>query len=196
LNPKIKSGGKTNGRRYKDENLRRDDSYIGIMRRKRRKNMMIVIQVAALMAIGIAYASVSAFSPAGLTHRFGVLVLHHHANLTIAVDGVNMAVPAYIGLLPEMTDSHKLDMYGDAPGEYPLHTHDDSGIIHIESTVVRDYTLGDFFDVWGLKLTDKCLGDMCNNGSKTLKMFVNGQPSTDFRNLKLMDRQKISLVYG
>lgn len=30
----------------------------------------------------------------------------------------------------------------------PIHTHDDTGIIHIESPVKRDFTLADFFAVW------------------------------------------------
>jgi hypothetical protein len=35
---------------------------------------------------------------------------------------------------------------------YWLHTHAADGIIHIESPVHRVYTLGDFFDEWGLPL--------------------------------------------
>src|SRR5207253_11291275 len=31
---------------------------------------------------------------------------------------------------------------------YPLHTHDDSGLIHMESLVVRNFTLQDFFAIW------------------------------------------------
>ena len=29
-----------------------------------------------------------------------------------------------------------------------MHTHAADGIIHIESPIVRTYTLGDFFDIW------------------------------------------------
>jgi hypothetical protein len=31
----------------------------------------------------------------------------------------------------------------------PLHTHDTSGIIHVESPTVRSFTLGEFVDLWG-----------------------------------------------
>ena len=34
-------------------------------------------------------------------------------------------------------------------GYYPLSTRDYSGVIHVDSTLHRDYTLGDFFEVWG-----------------------------------------------
>ena len=46
-----------------------------------------------------------------------------------------------------------------------LHTHDASGIVHIESPDKRDYTLGQFFDVWGVRLSSTCLGaPYCNVG--------------------------------
>jgi hypothetical protein len=35
---------------------------------------------------------------------------------------------------------------------YWLHTHAADGIVHIESPVVRTFTLGNFFDVWGQEL--------------------------------------------
>jgi hypothetical protein len=33
------------------------------------------------------------------------------------------------------------------PGMAPLHTHDSSGIIHVESVVDRNYTLDEFLDM-------------------------------------------------
>jgi len=33
------------------------------------------------------------------------------------------------------------------PGMAPLHTHDRSGIIHVESVVDRNYTLDEFLDM-------------------------------------------------
>src|SRR5581483_12030445 len=38
-----------------------------------------------------------------------------------------------------------------------LHTHEPDGIIHVESPVNRKFTLGEFFDVWGLRFTKDCL---------------------------------------
>jgi hypothetical protein len=34
-------------------------------------------------------------------------------------------------------------------GFYGLHAQGQSGVLHIESPVVRRFTLGEFFDVWG-----------------------------------------------
>ena len=60
-----------------------------------------------------------------------------------------------------------------------LHTHDTSGTVHMESSVARTFTLGDFFDVWGVRFTPSCLGAYCNDGNgNTLQVFVNGQEQT------------------
>lgn len=37
-------------------------------------------------------------------------------------------------------------------GVYPVHSGSASGIIYVDSKVVRSYTLGDFFEVWGQPL--------------------------------------------
>lgn len=66
----------------------------------------------------------------------------------------------------------------------PLHTHDSSGTIHVESSIERDYTLGEFLDVWdGF--------DAAND--KTVKVIVNGQPLSDWRNHIPEDEEQITL---
>ncbi len=65
---------------------------------------------------------------------------------------------------------HSLDKYGmqamfdGMSGMAPLHTHDASGIIHVESSVKRNYTLGEFLNIWG---------GLDLNG-KTVKMTIDG----------------------
>jgi hypothetical protein len=69
-------------------------------------------------------------------------------------------------------------------GEAPLHTHDENGTIHVESNTDRNYTLGEFLNIWG---------GLDLNG-KTVKLAVDGKPITsDYRNLILKDGQKITL---
>jgi hypothetical protein len=63
-----------------------------------------------------------------------ILAMHIHAHLQILVDGQPLTIPAGIGLTPT--------------GFLPMHTHDTSGLIHMESPVVYDFTLQDFFVVW------------------------------------------------
>ena len=77
------------------------------------------------------------------------LVIHVHAHLAVYVDGAARAVPKNIGILPSV---------GGSPCVYWLHSHDDDGIMHVESPVIRSFTLGNYFDVWGLPLDSSHVG--------------------------------------
>ena len=77
-----------------------------------------------------------------------------------------------------------------------LHTHDDSGTIHVESPVVRDYNLGEFFDVWGVRLTKNCLGGYCTSATHRLAAIVDGGSfDGNPRDITLKGEQ-IILAYG
>jgi hypothetical protein len=86
-------------------------------------------------------------------------VLHHHEHLDLYVDGRRVTVPALVGI----------DQQAGFLTE--LHTHDASGIIHVESPVHGPFTLGQFFCEWGVKLNAACLGPY--RGS--LAWWVNGR---------------------
>jgi hypothetical protein len=117
------------------------------------------------------------------------LAYHIHDHLAIFVDGKPVTVPALVGInTPAPQDQEFITV---------LHTHDDSGIIHIESPVRRDYTLGQFFDVWGVPLTSTSIGGYTNGGTKTLRAFVNGKPVTgDPRTIVLTNHEEIVVTYG
>lgn len=55
-----------------------------------------------------------------------------------------------------------------------------AGTIHVESLVERDYTLGEFLDVWG---------GLDTSNDRTVKVIVNGQPLPDRRNHILEDKK-------
>lgn len=110
--------------------------------------------------------------------------VHIHPNLQVVVAGEQVEVPTDIGI-------SQVEQAMAA-----LHTHDTAGTIHVESPVVRDYTLGQFFDTWGVRLTKTCIGGSCAGGGKELKAFVDGKPVADPRALKLVDEQRIVLAYG
>jgi hypothetical protein len=111
--------------------------------------------------------------------------LHIHQHLDLSVDGRRVTVPAGIGI-------------DESQGFIsPLHTHDESGVIHVESPGVRTFTLGQVFAVWGLRLTPRCLGGYCAKGSKVLRVFVDGKRfSGDPRRLSLAGHEEILVVYG
>jgi hypothetical protein len=55
---------------------------------------------------------------------------------------------------------------------YWLHTHDESGIIHIEAPAHREFTLGQFFDIWKKKLSNDQIFNYVANANNPLN--VNG----------------------
>ena len=111
--------------------------------------------------------------------------LHHHDLLQIFVHGKPVTVPESIGINPT------------AGFLTSLHTHDATGIIHVESPTFRDFNLGEFFDVWGLRLTPTCIGGLCNSGEDQLGAFIDGKPWTgDPRAIPLEQHEDIVLTYG
>jgi hypothetical protein len=113
-------------------------------------------------------------------------VVHVHQHIDIYIDGTKEPIPAQIGIVtqPQVLFS-------------PIHTHDASGIIHVESPIIRDFTLGEFFDVWGVRFTNTCIGGYCNQGDKTLRVYVDGQLATgDVTQLKLFSHEEIVVAYG
>jgi hypothetical protein len=80
-------------------------------------------------------------------------LFHIHAHLAVFVYGGQRTIPAAIGIPGAQAESTAQGPFIDAGTcFYWLHTHAADGIIHIESPVMRTYTLGNFFDEWGQRL--------------------------------------------
>ncbi len=111
--------------------------------------------------------------------------VHIHQHLDIFVGGRKVTVPAQIGI--------------SATGAFisDLHTHDATGIMHVESPTVTSFSLGQFFAVWGVLLDERCIGDRCAAGGRSLRAWVNGKPvSADPTRIVLAEHQEIVLAYG
>jgi hypothetical protein len=113
--------------------------------------------------------------------RYGTR-LHTHQHLDVFVDGQRVTVPAGIGINPP---KHLIS---------PLHTHDTSGLIHVESPTSRSFSLAQFFGVWGVRLTKRCLGGECGSGK--LHVFVNGKRAGDPNLVLLAPHQQIVVAFG
>lgn len=112
-------------------------------------------------------------------------VVHIHQHLDLYAAGKRVTVPAQVGI--------------DADGGFisDLHTHDTSGIMHVESPTQRSFTLGQFFAVWGVQLGPRCIGGLCDAGDKRLHTWVDGKPVTaDPTRIVLAEHQEIVLAYG
>lgn len=120
-----------------------------------------------------------------------MLRVHIHAHLSIFDKGQQIAVPYAIGLIRpfQLTNG----FVGRASGFYWLHTHDATGIIHIESPDERTYTLGNFFDVWGEPLSTRTVAGL--DGAVTA--FVDGKRYTgNPRDIILTAHGQITLEVG
>jgi hypothetical protein len=88
---------------------------------------------------------------------------HIHAMVRLYVNGLLKPLPAEIGLPPSGVESS-------------MHTHDATGIVHMEAPHPFNYTLGDFFAVWGVKLGPAQVGGLKGLGGDHLHFYLNGKP--------------------
>jgi hypothetical protein len=128
------------------------------------------------------------------------LVLHVHTHLTIFVDGKAQVIPYGIGI-PGFQAQQTANGPFVSTGScfYWLHVHADDGIIHIESpSTTLSFTLGQFFDEWGIPLSSTQVGPATGKvtvfftspGKKA--MLYTGNP----RDIPLGDHYQIQLVVG
>lgn len=61
---------------------------------------------------------------------------------------------------------------------------------------MADATLGQFFEVWGVPFSKTQLGPYHARGGKVMRMWVDGKPSKEFRELQLRDNQDVVVALG
>lgn len=96
------------------------------------------------------------------------LAVHYHAHVDLIYKGQPVEIPAQTGI-------------NGTSCFYWLHTHQTTGIIHIEAPQAdasRQFTLGDFFAIWNQPLSTKQMATLQVGSSEQLKAWVNGQPYT------------------
>jgi hypothetical protein len=112
-----------------------------------------------------------------------VLTRHEHAHLTILIRGQLKTVPALIGIT--------------ATQICWLHTHDTSGIIHIEAGDQRTFTLGDIFAVWRQPLSQTVIDGERPGSGESISVTVNGQATAQPpEQIVLKDHEDIVLEIG
>jgi len=112
------------------------------------------------------------------------LIEHIHAHLELFYEGQAITVPANLGI----------DY--SAGRISPLHTHDATGIIHIESPEVKPYYLGQFLTEWGLQNGSGCLAGQCPP-AHPVAVYVNGSPSPiPLEKVEITAHAEIAVVVG
>ena len=148
----------------------------------------VCVLIAIIGSIAIYYAGEHA---AALTidgigcNSMEQFAMHIHAHIDIIINGAYFLVPSQIGIPSNCF--------------YWLHTHDESGIIHIEAPMHRDFTLGQFFDIWGKKLSNDQIFTYVANANNPLNVYINGTKvpdGTNYRDIKLNAHDEIAIVYG
>lgn len=102
---------------------------------------------------------------------------HIHPELKIFINGQEVVIPENIGIKPYCMNA--------------LHTHDDLPLIHVESPVQKDFTLGDFFAVWEKNFNSMEILDFKATEAGQVKITVNGEEVDTFENTILRDKDKI-----
>lgn len=150
--------------------------------KKHAKRALIILAVLLPIAWGGWYVATRPETPESeILSQDG---LHWHSQLTIDIKGQRQNIPTDIGLKGSI--------------HYPIHTHDETGEIHLEMTGVvkkSDTTLGNFFRIWGKRFDRTCIFDSCNGDQGTVRMYVNGKENTEFEKYEMKDKDKIEIKF-
>ncbi|HEX8075211.1 MAG TPA: hypothetical protein VF545_09540 [Thermoleophilaceae bacterium] len=111
-------------------------------------------------------------------------IYHVHSQLTVYVNGKKEAVPANVGV----DQQHQILA--------SLHTHDAKGVIHQEAVQPYPFTLGQFFEVWGVKFTPTQLGAYRPGKGLVLETYVNGKLVPNGPAYKMKSHDLIVVGFG
>jgi hypothetical protein len=127
-------------------------------------------------------------------------VVHVHTHLTVYANGQARVIPYGIGIPGFQAEQTSAGPYiGTGSCFYWLHAHANDGIIHIESpSTTQTFTLGQYFDEWGIPLSSTQVGPA--TGKVTVFFTSPGHKTGiytgDPRNLPLGDHYEIQLDVG
>ena len=152
--------------------------------------VIISFTIAGLLIwAGIAYQNSTIAGDEAKTSREMALIctldmstkFHIHPNLKILVNGTVQIIPKDLGI--------------DSLCMHPIHTHDATGLIHIESPVKKDFTLGDFFAVWGKAFDKNQILDYKTDSLHTIILTVNSKVVDTYENTIMNDKDNIIIEY-
>lgn len=114
--------------------------------------------------------------------------VHNHADLKVYINNVpfNFAQEKYMSGKEQALNNF-------------MHFHDmDGEVVHQHMSTIK---LKDFFSSLGMQLGNDCFVTdegkrYCNEGDKTLKMFVNGTRQNDIETYEFKDLDRILITYG
>ena len=112
---------------------------------------------------------------------------HYHLQLNITIDGERIEIPANIGF--------EKDENGETLFLHPIHTYDNSGRVHVETTKNATAKLGFFFEIWGEEFSSEKIMGYSVNETHNLEMTVNEQKVDTFEETILEPLIEIEITY-
>ena len=93
------------------------------------------------------------------------LARHDHVTLKIYIDGSQVTIESAIGIQTDICNGNENYMH-------TIHTHDDTGRLHVELNEAGDISLGVFFDIWGYHFNETGIFDHRVNSTHEMAMYV------------------------
>jgi len=112
---------------------------------------------------------------------------HYHLQLNITINGERIEIPTNIGF--------EKDENGDTLFLHPIHTYDNSGRIHVETTRNATAELGFLFDIWGEDFSRNKILDYNVDEEHIIEMTMNGKSVDTFENTILEPYVFIDINY-
>ena len=164
---------------------RDDRSYFAVTRKRRNRNLMIIVP-AVIVLFGIMAYAVTVYSGnlESPDQNFGPLGSEHvHAAFAVKING------------------EKLDFSQEkyqVKSQYIHVENNDGNTLHRHATGVP---VGEFFASLGMNVTDSCFTlenktSYCSNGNSNLEFYVNGNKTNSIANYVLKEDDRILIVYG
>ena len=93
------------------------------------------------------------------------LARHDHVTLKIFINGNPYTIESAIGIQTDICNGNENYMH-------TIHTHDDTGRLHVELNDAGDISLGVFFDIWGFHFDETGIFDHRVNSTHEMVMYV------------------------
>ena len=110
--------------------------------------------------------------------------VHIHMHVSIYINNERVLIPGGVGI----------HVGRGRTCYYWLHTHDSSGVLHVEAPSQHTFVLGDFLTIWKQHFHQQ--GYPAQLDVTGWQVYVNGKPaSSDFFHLSLSERMLVTLAY-
>ena len=113
---------------------------------------------------------------------------HDHSMLSIYINGQQREIPTNLGINTDICNQEGASMH-------TVHTHDDTGRLHIETAADVDMPLGVFFDIWGVHFNETGIFDYRVSNTHELIMTIDGVTNDQFDDYLLVDGEEIVIIF-